>query len=74
MRGRRLTMAFVGAIQEAMGASAIVFSYILHYNLFDVQIWLDIPTKHVFLYLLLLFVFGFVSIISGFFLLRELSE
>jgi len=74
MKGRKLIMGVVGATQEAVGALTIVFSYVLYYNLFDVRIWLDIPTEHVFLYLLLLFVFGFVSIISGFFLLRELSQ
>jgi len=74
MKGRKLIIGFVGATQEAIGALTIVFSYILYHDLFDVQIWLDISAEHVFFYLLLLFVFGFVSIISGFFLLRELSQ
>lgn len=71
-------IGFVGATQEAIGVLTIVFSYILYYDLFGLQTWLNIPPEHVSLYvsiyLLLLFVFGFVSIISGFFLLRELSE
>ena len=66
-------MGFIAATQETVGVLAIVFSYILVY-VPDVRIWLNISTEHIFLYLLLLFVFGFVSIISGFFLLHELSE
>lgn len=69
-----MIIGFVGAVQETIGALTIVFSYILYYDLFDVQIWLNIHAGHVFFYLLLLSVFGFVSIISGFFLLRELSQ
>lgn len=73
MRGRKLIIGFIGATQETVGVLAIVFSYIL-VHVPDVRIWLNILLEHIFLYLLLLFVFGFVSIISGFFLLRELLE
>ena len=67
-------IGFVGATQEAVGVLTIAFSYILHSNLFNVQTWLKVPEEEVSLYLVPFFVFGFVSIISGFFLLRELSE
>ena len=74
MKGRKLIIGFVGATQEVIGALTIGVSYILYYDLFDVRIWLDISSEHVFFYLLLLSVFGFVSIISGLFLLHELLQ
>jgi len=74
MKGRKLIIGFVGVTQEVIGALAIVFCCILYYDLFDVRIWLDISSGHVFFYLLLFSVFGFVSITSGLFLLHELLQ
>jgi hypothetical protein len=73
MKGRKIIMAFVGTTQEAIGALTIVFSYILARER-DVQVWLNIAEDHVPFYLVLLFVFGSVSIISGFFLFCELLQ
>jgi len=74
MKGRKLISGFIGVTQEAIGVLTIVFCYVLYYNLFDALNWLKIAAEHVALYVLILSVFGFVSIISGFFLIRELLE
>jgi len=74
MKGRKLISGFIGVTQEAIGVLTIVFCYVLYYNLFDALNWLNIAAEHVALYVLILSVFGFVSIISGFFLIRELLE
>jgi len=74
MRDRKIIIGFVGATQETIGVLSIVFSYVLYHNLFDVRTWLNVPEEYVSLYLLLLLVFGFISSISGFFLLRELLK
>jgi len=74
MKGRKLLIGFIGVTQEAIGVLTIVFCYVLYYNLFDVLNWLNIAAEHVALYVLILSVFGFVFIISGFFLIRELLE
>lgn len=64
MKIRKFVVTFFGVTQEVIGALAIVFAYVVYYNL-------EIPLEHVSVYLLLLFVFGFISILSGFFLIRE---
>ncbi len=74
MRIRKFVVTFFGVTQEAIGALAIVFAYVLYYNILDIRTNLEIPLEHVPVYLLLLFVFGFISILSGFFLIRERLE
>jgi hypothetical protein len=74
MKIRKITATFFGIMQEVIGVLAISFAYILYYNFLDVQVSLNIPEKHVPFYLLLLFIFGFISIISGFFLIHERLE
>lgn len=71
---RRILTALVGALQSAIGVLAVSFAYVLHHNFFDFQSLMNISGENVPVYMLLLFVFGFVSIISGLFLIRERLE
>ncbi len=52
-----------------MGSLATVFAYLLYYNFLDMQTVLNVPQQDVVLYMLVLIVFGLLSIISGLFLL-----
>ncbi|MCZ2809389.1 MAG: hypothetical protein O2V44_08550 [Candidatus Bathyarchaeota archaeon] len=70
---RRILAGFVGALQAAIGVLAVIFAYVLYHNFFDVQSLMNI-SENVPVYMLLLFVFGFVSIISGLFLIHERLE
>ncbi len=74
MKIRKFVVTFFGVTQEVIGALAIVFAYVLYYNILDIRANLEIPLEHVSVYLLLLFVFGFISILSGFFLIRKRLE
>jgi len=74
MKIRKIIVTFFGIMQEVIGIATISFAYILYYNFLGVQVSLNIPEQHVPFYLLLLFIFGFISIISGFFLLHERIE
>jgi hypothetical protein len=74
MKVRKFVVTFFGVTQEVVGVLAIVFAYVLYYNLLHIRTNSQIPLEHVSIYLLLLFVFGFVSILNGFFLLRERVE
>jgi len=74
MKIRKTIVTFFGIMQEVIGVLAISFAYILYFNLLDVRVSLNIPVEHVSFYLLLLFIFGFISIISGFFLIHERLE
>lgn len=74
MKIRKFVVTFFGVTQEVIGALAIVFAYVLYYNILDIRTNLEILLEHVSVYLLLLFVFGFISILSGFFLIRERLE
>jgi hypothetical protein len=74
MKVRKSVVTFFGVTQEVIGVLAIVFAYVLHYNILYIRTNSGIPLEHVSIYLLLLFVFGFVSILNGFFLLRERVE
>jgi hypothetical protein len=71
---RRILAAVVGTLQAATGALAVIFAYILYHIFFDVQGLMNISEENVPVHMLLLFVFGFVSIISGLFLIHERLE
>jgi len=61
----------VGATQSVIGAFATVFAYFLYYNVLGLQTVLNVPQKDVVLYMLILIIFGLLSIISGLFLVNE---
>lgn len=61
----------VGLTQSIIGASATIFAYLLYYNFLGVQTMLNVPSKDVVLFMLILIVFGLLSIISGLFLINE---
>lgn len=70
---RRTLAALIGALQSAIGVLAVIFAFVLHHNFFDIQSLMNM-SENVTIYMLLLFVFGFVSIISGLFLIHERLE
>ena len=70
----KILSTVVGAAQSAIGVLAAIASYILYSDLFGLQAWLNVTTEFVPLYMLILIVFGFFSVISGLFLLAERSE
>jgi len=71
---RRILTTIVGIVQSVIGALAIIFAYMLYHNFFNVRGFLDILGENVPVYMLFLFIFGFVSIISGLFLIHERLE
>jgi len=54
-----------------IGAFTAVFAYVLYHDFFGMQSVLNVPKKDVVLYMLVLIVFGLLSIISGLFLVNE---
>lgn len=71
MRVKRILVAIVGITQGAIGGLAGILAYILYFNFLDVQTTLNVSAELLPLYLLILSVFGFFSVISGFFLIHE---
>jgi len=71
MEVRKIVSRVVGIAQSGLGVSAIIFAYMLYYNLFDIQDMLNASAQNVPLYMLLLLIFGLLSVISGFFLIYE---
>ena len=74
MRVKRALVAVVGVAQGAIGVLAVIFAYMLYHNFFNVQGLVSMSEENVPIYMLLLFVFGFISIISGLFLIHERLE
>ncbi len=68
---RKTFAAVVGMAQVVIGALSILFTYILHYDLFNVQAMFWIPAENVSLYVLLFLVFGLFSLISGISFIQE---
>jgi len=68
---RRNVSIVIGVTQSIIGGIAAVFAFILYYNFSGIQTVLNVPQKDVLFYMLVLIVFGFVSIISGLFLVNE---
>jgi len=71
MEVRRIVSKVVGVVQSGIGVLAIIFGYMLYYNLFDIQGMLNASAQNAPLYVLFLFIFGLISVISGFFLIYE---
>jgi len=68
---RRKVSIVAGLAQSMAGAFATVFAYVLYYNFLGMQEVLNVPPRDVLLYMLILIVFGLLSIISGLFLVNE---
>jgi hypothetical protein len=68
---RKTIAAATGAAQVVISALSILFAYILHSDLFDVQAMFRIPMENVSLYALLFLVFGLFSMISGLSFIQE---
>jgi len=68
---RRKFSFFVGLAQSIIGASATVFAFILYHNFLGIQAVFNVTAKDVVLYMLILIIFGLLSIISGLFLINE---
>lgn len=71
MRPRRILVAIVGTVQSMIGLLAVISAYFLYIDLFGLQAWLNGTAEFLPLYMFVLIVFGFFSIISGLFLLTE---
>lgn len=74
MKVIKFVVTLFGIMQEVIGTIVIIFAYVLYYNVLNIRANLEIPFDYVSVYLLLLFTFGFISILSGFFLIRERLE
>ena len=71
MRVRRILVATVGIAQGAIGVLAGILAGMLYFNFLDVQTALNVSTELLPLFLFILIVFSFFSVISGFFLIHE---
>ena len=71
---KKTLAAVVGAVQSTLGVLAVIFAYSLSINFFGLQESLNVATEFVPLFMLILIVFGFFSIVGGLFLLVERGE
>jgi hypothetical protein len=62
---RKILVASVGLAQVMIGVSAIVFSYIFHYELFGFQFFFGLPLEEKSLYLVVFLMIGLFSLLSG---------
>jgi membrane associated rhomboid family serine protease len=74
MRVRRILVTIVGIAQGAIGVLAGILACILYFNFLGVQTTLNVSAELLPLYLLILTVFSFFSVINGFFLIHEEIE
>jgi len=68
---RRKVSITIGVAQSTMGVLASVFAYILYHNFFSVQEILSLPSQDVAYFMMVLIIFGVLSVIGGLFLLNE---
>ena len=71
MEKRRILSALLGIAQAIIGLLSGAIAVLLGLNIIEVQIVLVAPTELLMLYLLILGLFSFFSIMSGLFLIRE---
>ncbi len=61
----------MGCAQSTIGASATILAYVLYHNFFGVQVILNVLSQYVASYMMVLVVFGVLSVISGLFLVTS---
>jgi hypothetical protein len=72
---KKVTVKFLFAsVQSLLAFSAIILALLLRFNVLNSQQALNIPADAVNFYVVMLLIFGFVFIISGFFLIYEWWE
>lgn len=64
----------IGVIQSVIALSAMTVAGALYFNLFNLQTLLNEVTRYDGLHSLILFFFGFISLLSGLFLVDEWLE
>ena len=72
MEKRRILSAIFGIAQGIIGVLSLVLAVLLFLNILELQTVFNVPTELLPLYLLILGLFSAFSVISGFFLIREL--
>jgi hypothetical protein len=68
---RKTFAVAVGTAQVVIGALLILFTYVLYYDLFNVQSMFRIPIENAPLYALLVLIFGLFSLVSGLSFIQE---
>lgn len=71
MNAKRIFSKIVGLTQTAIGASIMLFAFLVFYNIFNIQTVLGFATEAIGLYLWAFIIFGLLSVISGLFLFYE---
>jgi hypothetical protein len=66
---RRRISVVIGCTQSAIGAFASISAYLLYYNSLGVQAMLNVPSSDVASYMVVLVIFGVLSVISGLYLI-----
>lgn len=73
MNTKRTLSKIIGLTQTAIGASIMLFAFLVFYNIFNIQTVLGFATEAIGLYLWAFIIFGLLSVISGLFLFYEES-
>lgn len=72
---KKITAKFLfAAAQSLLASSTIILAILLRFNLLNSQSALNIPDEALNFYVVMLIIFGFIFLISGFFLIYEWWE
>ena len=71
IKARKLLLTIVGLAQNLIGGLGIIFAYLFYYDFLDGQTLLNTSEGLLPIYLLILVVSSFFSILNGFFLIYE---
>ena len=74
MKKKIIAKFFFGLVQSIIASSAIILAVLMHFNLLNIQLLLDIPKEALNFYVAMFLLFGFVFLISGLFLIYEWWE
>jgi len=69
MKVREILSKIIGLLQTAIGGAAIVFAFLVFYNIFNIQAILGATEADIGFYLSVFIIVGILSIISGLLLL-----
>lgn len=71
MKTRKILSQIIGLMQAAIGGVAIVFAFLIFYNIFNIQTMLGATEADIGFYFSIFIIVGILSVISGLFLLYQ---
>jgi hypothetical protein len=74
MKIRNILSAMIGLIQSGIGLISTIITILLFFGLIEIELFFNTPSELLPIFLLILSLFSFFSVVNGIFLIRDLRS